>query len=323
MPTDWQELSLTSTAAPAVVDPRRRLRWCLGAFVVASGRRLVPRGAVGNQPRGGVPRRGPAAQPPRKTSAGGAGQDSGPRRHGAGLRSGSGGRGGRVSLPGGAAAAGLAGTTGPQAAAERPASQRGPAGRGSAEAAARARATAPPPGRAVRHRSSPVAGPGTQSPEPRRADRGRRPAAADRSRPFGPAAARRCVVGRSVLRSLARDLRARPRRRAGDRHRGRRTGRPCPGGRRSRGGGCGDSAARRALSRHADRRPDPPDVSCRLVGGARAWVSRDRSTLRVHGRIEQVSVARASSNNARPCFAGSPGSRRSDRSRRPRAAGLP
>ena len=196
-----------------------------------------------------------------KPAAGGAGKDSGPRRHGAGLRSGSGGRGGRVSLSGGAAAAGLAGTTGPQAAAERSASQCGPAGRGSAEAAARARRAAPPPGRPVRHRASPVAGPGTQSPGPRRADRGRRPAAADRSGPLGAATARRCVVGRSVLRGLARDLRARPRCRAGDRHRGRRTGRPCPGRRHSRGGGCGNPAARRTLSRHADRSPDPPDVS--------------------------------------------------------------
>jgi penicillin-binding protein 2 len=34
MLTDWQELSLSSTAAPAVVDPRRRLRCCLAAFVV-------------------------------------------------------------------------------------------------------------------------------------------------------------------------------------------------------------------------------------------------------------------------------------------------
>ena len=34
MPTDWQELSLTSTTSPAVVDPRRRLRCCLGAFVL-------------------------------------------------------------------------------------------------------------------------------------------------------------------------------------------------------------------------------------------------------------------------------------------------
>ena len=34
MPTDWQELSLARTAAPAVVDPRRRLRCCLGAFVL-------------------------------------------------------------------------------------------------------------------------------------------------------------------------------------------------------------------------------------------------------------------------------------------------
>jgi len=34
MPTDWQELSLVNTTSPAVVDPRRRLRWCLGAFVL-------------------------------------------------------------------------------------------------------------------------------------------------------------------------------------------------------------------------------------------------------------------------------------------------
>ncbi len=34
MPTDWQELSLTSTTSPAVVDPRRRLRCCLGTFVL-------------------------------------------------------------------------------------------------------------------------------------------------------------------------------------------------------------------------------------------------------------------------------------------------
>ena len=34
MPTDWQELSLVRADAPAVVDPRRRLHWCLGAFVL-------------------------------------------------------------------------------------------------------------------------------------------------------------------------------------------------------------------------------------------------------------------------------------------------
>ena len=34
MPIDWQELSLANRAAPAVVDPRRRLRWCLSAFVL-------------------------------------------------------------------------------------------------------------------------------------------------------------------------------------------------------------------------------------------------------------------------------------------------
>ncbi|MGO9114983.1 MAG: penicillin-binding transpeptidase domain-containing protein [Thermoguttaceae bacterium] len=34
MPTDWQELSLARTASPAVVDPRRRLRCCLRAFVL-------------------------------------------------------------------------------------------------------------------------------------------------------------------------------------------------------------------------------------------------------------------------------------------------
>src|SRR5271165_4349239 len=34
MPTDWQELSLTRAASPAVVDPRRRLRWCLGVFTL-------------------------------------------------------------------------------------------------------------------------------------------------------------------------------------------------------------------------------------------------------------------------------------------------
>ena len=34
MPTDWQELSLASRASPAVVDPRRRLRCCLGGFVL-------------------------------------------------------------------------------------------------------------------------------------------------------------------------------------------------------------------------------------------------------------------------------------------------
>ena len=33
MPTDWQELSLAH-APPPVVDPRRRLRWCVGAFAV-------------------------------------------------------------------------------------------------------------------------------------------------------------------------------------------------------------------------------------------------------------------------------------------------
>jgi penicillin-binding protein 2 len=33
MPTDWQELTFAK-AAPAVVDSRRRLRWCLGAFVL-------------------------------------------------------------------------------------------------------------------------------------------------------------------------------------------------------------------------------------------------------------------------------------------------
>jgi penicillin-binding protein 2 len=33
MPTDWHEVSLNSTESPAVVDPRRRLRWCLGSFV--------------------------------------------------------------------------------------------------------------------------------------------------------------------------------------------------------------------------------------------------------------------------------------------------
>ena len=34
MPTDWQELSLARRDSPLVVDPRRRLRWCLGAFVL-------------------------------------------------------------------------------------------------------------------------------------------------------------------------------------------------------------------------------------------------------------------------------------------------
>ena len=34
MPTDWQELSLACAASPAVVDPRRRLRCCLGVFVL-------------------------------------------------------------------------------------------------------------------------------------------------------------------------------------------------------------------------------------------------------------------------------------------------
>jgi penicillin-binding protein 2 len=34
MPTDWQELSFAPAATRAVVDPRRRLRWCLGAFVL-------------------------------------------------------------------------------------------------------------------------------------------------------------------------------------------------------------------------------------------------------------------------------------------------
>ncbi len=33
MPTDWQELDL-STTSPAVVDPRLRLRWCVAAFAV-------------------------------------------------------------------------------------------------------------------------------------------------------------------------------------------------------------------------------------------------------------------------------------------------
>lgn len=33
MPTDWQDLDL-STFSAAVVDPRRRLRLCLGAFAV-------------------------------------------------------------------------------------------------------------------------------------------------------------------------------------------------------------------------------------------------------------------------------------------------
>jgi penicillin-binding protein 2 len=33
MPTDWQELSLANTS-PAVVDPRRRLRWCVAVFAV-------------------------------------------------------------------------------------------------------------------------------------------------------------------------------------------------------------------------------------------------------------------------------------------------
>jgi penicillin-binding protein 2 len=32
MPTDWQDLSLFNTL-PAVVDPRRRLRWCVGVFL--------------------------------------------------------------------------------------------------------------------------------------------------------------------------------------------------------------------------------------------------------------------------------------------------
>ncbi len=34
MPTDWQELSFARTSPPAVVDPRRRLRCCVGAFVL-------------------------------------------------------------------------------------------------------------------------------------------------------------------------------------------------------------------------------------------------------------------------------------------------
>jgi penicillin-binding protein 2 len=34
MLTDWQELSLARTAPSVVVDPRRRLRWCLGTFVL-------------------------------------------------------------------------------------------------------------------------------------------------------------------------------------------------------------------------------------------------------------------------------------------------
>src|SRR5271169_1244021 len=34
MPTDWQELSLARTPASAVVDSRRRLRCCLGAFIL-------------------------------------------------------------------------------------------------------------------------------------------------------------------------------------------------------------------------------------------------------------------------------------------------
>src|SRR5258708_3838155 len=31
MPTDWQELNFATTS-PSVVDPRRRLRWCMAAF---------------------------------------------------------------------------------------------------------------------------------------------------------------------------------------------------------------------------------------------------------------------------------------------------
>ena len=274
MPTDWQELSLARTAPPAVVDPRRRLRCCLGAFVLLLI--VVWCRAVQLEISQGAAFREEALRPNRREKTLPAARGRILARDGtrAGLRSGSGGRG-RRSIATWKNRRGRPGWNNWPASgcrkisvAMRPGWPRkcrscGKSATTCTAAWLRCAASIFPSGR-----------PGHASAEPRRADRGRRPAAADRSRPIGPAAARRCVVGRSLLRGLARDLRARPRRRAGDRHRGRRTGRPCPGGRHSRGGGCGNPAARRTLSRHADRSPDPSDLSCGRFGGARARVSR-------------------------------------------------
>ena len=254
MPTDWQKLSLSTSARPRWSI---RVAACAAAWGVSSfllDRRLVPRGAVGNQPRSDVPRGGPAADPSRKTAAGDAGKDSGPRRHACWPAIGKW-RPWRSSIATWRSRRGRPGWNNWPASgcrrisvAMRPGWPRkcrscGKSATNCTAAWPRCAASSFPNGRPGHVRC-------------RTASSGSRPTpgGARSKPPVRPPPPRRCVVGRSVLRRLARDLRARPRRRAGDRHRGRRIGRPCPGRRRSRGGGRGNPAARRTVSRHADRR---------------------------------------------------------------------